>query len=193
MKIITLPHKHTNAFLIGNEPWLMVDAGYPESYIAFKTHMKEQGIDWSNIFALMVTHFHPDHAGLVQTIRERNIPLLLHKSQKGYVAWINSFFEKHIHKKYVPIKPEGIRYINSHESRFYLNQHGLKGEIIPTPGHSKDSVSLVIDGDCAFVGDLQNYHISIEAGLPVESRSWGDILSFGVKTIYPTHGIPYHI
>ena len=90
-----------------------MDAGYPESYSAFSTHMKQQGVGWSDIFALMVTHFHPDHAGLVQIIRDHNIPLLLHKSQEGYIDWINSFFEKHIHKKYVPIKQEGIRCMNS--------------------------------------------------------------------------------
>lgn len=193
VKIVALPHKHTNAFLVKGDSWLMVDAGYPESYSAFKNRMQEQGLGWSDLFALMVTHFHPDHAGLVQIIREHDVPLLLHRSQEDHIDWINKFFEKHIHKKYVPIASEGICWLDSAESRIYLNEHGLKGEIIPTPGHSRDSVSLVVDGDCAFIGDLQRCHLSKETALPSEVQSWRDILSFGVKTIYPAHGIPYQI
>ena len=32
---------------------------------------------------------------------------------------------------------------------------GIQGEIIETPGHSDDSVSLVLDSGLAFIGDLQ--------------------------------------
>lgn len=43
--------------------------------------------------------------------------------------------------------------INCADSRAFLAGIGIDGEIISTPSHSPDSVSLVLDdGDC-FVGD----------------------------------------
>ena len=40
------------------------------------------------------------------------------------------------------------------ESRALLEQIGIRGEIVPTPGHSADSVSLLLDDGSAFTGDL---------------------------------------
>lgn len=44
--------------------------------------------------------------------------------------------------------------VSSVESRIFLENEGISGEIIQTPGHSDDSISLVIDECCAFTGDL---------------------------------------
>ncbi len=40
------------------------------------------------------------------------------------------------------------------ESRTYLNKIGLRGEILSTPEHSPDSITLIVDGLGAFVGDM---------------------------------------
>jgi endoribonuclease LACTB2 len=40
------------------------------------------------------------------------------------------------------------------DSREFLSRLGMEGEIIPTPGHSDDSVSLILDEGMAFTGDL---------------------------------------
>ena len=45
----------------------------------------------------------------------------------------------------------------TNESREFLRSIGIEGEIISTPSHSEDSISVILDcGDC-FVGDLEPY------------------------------------
>ena len=73
-----------------------------------------------------------------------------------------------IHAFYKALKMNGLRmkdigYVNEkhatvitcEQSRAFLAQIGIFGEVIRTPSHSADSVSLILDdGDC-FVGDLE--------------------------------------
>ena len=74
------------------------------------------------------------------------------------------------------------------ESRNYLKSIGINGEIIETPGHTEDSVSLIMDEGSAFTGDLTPLMgVTDEARSQVEA-SWARIRSFGVKTVYPGHG-----
>jgi glyoxylase-like metal-dependent hydrolase (beta-lactamase superfamily II) len=192
MKTVVLTYKHTKAFLVEGSlnSWLMVDAGYPESYSAFKSAMKENRIAWEDVGALMITHFHPDHAGLVQTIRSHGVALWLLDCQQGFIEWINDFFEKHVHKQYVPIEPDGVRYLTSAESREALFGLGIAGEITATPGHSDDSVSLVLDDGATFVGDLPKYDL---VSKPAQAESWDKLMSLGVKTVYPSHTPPYAV
>src|SRR5260370_1294944 len=48
------------------------------------------------------------------------------------------------------------------ESRALLARLGIGGEIVPTPGHSDDSVSLVLDDGSAFTGDLTPPGLALE-------------------------------
>ena len=77
---------------------------------------------------------------------------------------------------------------------------GLGGAILPTPGHTVDSISLVTDdGDCycgdaaanffrfagtkkcvIYVGDIEEYY-----------RSWDRLLEAGARTMFPAHGKPF--
>jgi glyoxylase-like metal-dependent hydrolase (beta-lactamase superfamily II) len=73
----------------------------------------------------------------------------------------------------------------------------LDGVIVATPGHTVDSISLVLDnGDC-FAGDaaanfLQfagtHYCVIFVADLDEYYRSWEKMLSLHPKTIFPAHG-----
>ena len=45
--------------------------------------------------------------------------------------------------------------LSNKDSRAFLAALGIDGEIVSTPSHSEDSITLVLDsGDC-FVGDLE--------------------------------------
>src|SRR5262249_23764667 len=85
---------------------------------------------------------------------------------------------------YVDIDPTDNVILKLAESRVYLANLGINGEIIATPGHSDDSVTLILDEGAAFTGDLQSLSIADEVG----QKSWEDIRSFQVKIIYPGHG-----
>ncbi len=63
-----------NAYLIGPEPWLLVDTGMTteESVAAFDAGMKEAGVPVEEIDSVLITHHHPDHYGMSRPIRERS-------------------------------------------------------------------------------------------------------------------------
>jgi hydroxyacylglutathione hydrolase len=76
----------------------------------------------------------------------------------------------------------------------------LDGAIIETPGHSADSISVLLDdGDC-FAGDaaanfLQfagtHYCIIFITDLDEYYSSWEKIIARGAKEIFPAHGGPF--
>jgi glyoxylase-like metal-dependent hydrolase (beta-lactamase superfamily II) len=170
----------------------MVDSGYPESLNAFQKTLSKNSITFSQVKYLIITHFHPDHAGLVQPLMDYGIKLLLHENQNENIAWINNYFEEHIHKKYKPIINENIYTLSTSESKKLLEENEINGLIVATPGHTDDSITLVID-NVAFVGDLPKYYFCKTSNLKIFLESWNRIIESNVKEIYPGHGDKYLI
>jgi len=194
MTIIPLTHKHAHAYIIDDDDTkIMFDAGWPSSFPVFKNIMRENGIVPGEIKYLVVSYFHPDHAGIVQIMKDHGTTLLLHECQKEAATQINSFFIKHPDEAYCSLVSGGNHVITTDESQTLLREIRFCGEIIPTPGHSADSVSLVMDRDCAFTGDLPPLETASMWDGSAVSKSWRDILSHGIKTVYPAHGLSYAV
>lgn len=194
MEIVEMNHKHTKAYLIRNErEWLMIDAGWPDSLKPFRLTMKEHQISYQDIKYLIVTHYHMDHAGLTQPIKGYGVPLLLHPCQIGYPEEMNRFFIKHPDKNYQPIDESGVKLISESESTEILKELGIDGVIISTPGHSPDSISVIIRNQCVFTGDLPPYDLKDAYSSPSVTESWDTIERFHVTDVYPAHGNHYQI
>jgi glyoxylase-like metal-dependent hydrolase (beta-lactamase superfamily II) len=73
------------------------------------------------------------------------------------------------------------------ESRSFLRRINIDGEIIATPGHSDDSITLILDTGVAFTGDLPPAYMADDL-TNVTQRSWEAIHSHHVTTVYPGHG-----
>ena len=102
---------------------------------------------------IMITHHHPDHAGLTQEIKQAsNARLVIHEKQIPFLENLKAFYAGK--GTYEPIRVEASDLILKSPNRAALGQIGVQGEIVETPGHSDDSVSLVLDSGMAFVGDL---------------------------------------
>ena len=56
---------------------------------------------------------------------------------------------------YEPIDETKAVIISFEDSRKFLNGIGISGEIISTPSHSPDSISVILDDSCCIVGDLE--------------------------------------
>jgi endoribonuclease LACTB2 len=87
------------------------------------------------------------------------------------------------------ILPEGNKVITFTESRDLLAGIGIAGEILATPGHSADSVSVLLDDGKVFTGDLPPFmpDWDDEQGRSIKS-SWKLLRDHGAKTIFPAHG-----
>lgn len=83
---------------------------------------------------------------------------------------------------------------------FSLEPFGIPGDIIPTPGHTEGSLSVLLSSGEAFVGDLAANYLPFGLGpilppfaenVPELLGSWHRLLSSGATIICPSHGKPF--
>jgi hypothetical protein len=112
--------------------------------------------------------------------------LLLLESQIDFIARLSELFKKKTFP-YVEITRNDNLILKFKESRNFLANLGMNGEIISTPGHTDDSITLILDEGFAFTGDLQPRFM-----LPEEDRvsheSWDKIYRHKITRIFPGHG-----
>lgn len=89
---------------------------------------------------------------------------------------------------YVDITMDDNVTISFVQSRAVLGRIGIAGEILRTPGHSDDSVSLVLDDGSAFTGDLTPPGLAGEEDAGVVAASWRLLRAHGATRVYPGHG-----
>lgn len=172
--MIRLRYGNTNTFYING---LLIDTDYAGTMHAFYREMKSNGLKLTDIKYIMATHYHPDHMGLTGELVQNGVKLLLMDVQLAYVSFSDKIFARDgLH--FTPIDAEKATVISCDESRRFLSDIGISGEIIHTPSHSADSISLCMDnGDC-FTGDLEPYdYIEAYADNALLKRDWDSILS----------------
>jgi glyoxylase-like metal-dependent hydrolase (beta-lactamase superfamily II) len=187
MNIINVGYDSTNYYLLeckGGK--LLIDCGWPGTLPKFMAELKRKGISINEIKYLLVTHFHPDHAGITQDLKKLGIKLILPESQ---VDSIPHFAEYFIGKKlpYAEITQHDNLILKFEDSRKFLAGLGIHGEIISTPGHSDDSVTLILDDGFAFTGDLHPLFMVSEEDR-ITQQSWDKIYQHKITKIYPAHG-----
>lgn len=187
--MIRLNYGRTNTFLIqGRTGNLLVDTDYAGTLYSFYKALRENSIGIQDVTWILATHYHPDHMGLISELMEKGVKLLVMDVQQGYIHFSDKIFARD-RLSYTPINDTLATVITCGESRKFLKQIGINGEIIYTPSHSKDSICLVLDdGDC-FVGDLSRYEYleAYENDSP-EKIDWQRLLSFHPKRILYAHG-----
>jgi len=69
MNIINVGYDSTNYYALETKTGkLLVDCGWPGTLPKLSAELKRKGSALKEIKNLLVTHFHPDHAGLVQEL-----------------------------------------------------------------------------------------------------------------------------
>jgi ribonuclease/clavin/mitogillin len=132
------------------------------------------------------SHFHIDHAGLAQELKLAGMRLLVFETQLEAILPMKAFTKPRDH--YLEIITGDIAPLAFAESRSILKEIGIAGEILSTPGHSADSVSLLLDDGSVFTGDLPPEEYA-EAGTPdLVIASWRMLRERGAKKVYPAHG-----
>ena len=154
--IVKLKYGNTNTYFIqGSEGGLLVDTDYAGTMPGFYRAIKANGIRLSDITCVLATHYHPDHMGLVRELMQRGVQLLLVDIQKPFVHFSDEIFRREKQPAFEPVDEGKAITISCEESRAFLEKTGIRGEIIHTPSHSGDSVSLILDSGECFVGDLE--------------------------------------
>ena len=78
--------------------------------------------------------------------------------------------------------------ISCPESRDFLFAMGINGEVISTPSHSEDSISVILDNGHCIVGDLEpiNYLAAYNDNLKLK-KDWDNIMSYNPKRVLYAH------
>lgn len=179
----------TNTFLIsGKSGRLLVDTDYAGTMSGFYSAIKQYDIKVSDISYVLATHYHPDHIGLVSELMKQGVKLLVVDTQCPHIHYSDEIFARDKRLNYEPIDESDATVISFKESREFLKNLGINGEIISTASHSEDSVSLVLDEGVCIVGDLEpiDYLGGYEENVPLQ-QDWELVMSYNPKLIYYAH------
>jgi glyoxylase-like metal-dependent hydrolase (beta-lactamase superfamily II) len=186
--VVNVGYRSTNSWVVSaGASRLLVDLGYPGTLGAMRAGLKRMGVPLKEIRYGLATHYHIDHAGLAQELKQAGVPLLVLETQVSAIPVMKRWTKPQ--DQYVDITLEGNLTISFAESRALLERIGIAGEIVSTPGHSADSVSLLLDDGSAFTGDLTPLPFAEQddAGIVV-AASWRLLREHGATRIYPGHG-----
>ena len=191
MIIYELHYSNTNTYLIeGKKGKLLFDTGWAGTFPAFCRALGEIKTAVQDIDYILISHYHPDHMGIVQEIADQGAVLLVPDVQEDYLHASDSIFAKENNRAFVPVRDDKIRRISINEGVTALSEIGLNGRIIHTPGHSDDSISLYLDSGDLFVGDLNPlYELELHKGTQIEA-SWNKLLALKAKRVYYGHAKP---
>jgi endoribonuclease LACTB2 len=185
--IINVGYRSTNYWVVSaGTSRLLVDLGWPGTMGRMRASLNRMGVPLEEIRYGLATHYHIDHAGLAQELKQAGVPLLVLDVQVPAIPLMKTWTKPQDH--YLEITLHDNVTISFAESRSALERLGIPGEILPTPGHSDDSVSLLLDDGSVFTGDLTlPSFISVEDPAVVLA-SWQLLRERGATRVYPGHG-----
>ena len=184
-----LRYGNTNTFYIaGANGGLLIDTDYAGTLPQFFKAIKNARIDISDISYMLATHYHPDHIGIVSELQKLGVTLLIVDVQHSSVHFADDIFFRDKRLNYKPIDENVAKVISCVESRSFLCSIGISGEIIYTPSHSEDSVSIILDDGNCIVGDLEPVeYLAAYDHNPRLKSDWEQIMSYHPKRILSAH------
>jgi len=195
-----------NIYLITTESGhILVDAGMPGMGEKLDELFEEVGVDPKSVQLIIATHGHLDHIGSIAYAKQvTGGSVLCHRSLAESLE--NSEFEQAVPRtknlrvrllnyltrwlSFTGTKPDIVM-----DDEFDLNEYGIPGKIIHTPGHSPSSISIMLDNGEALIGDLVREEDSGEIGLgafyedkEVLLESLEKVAAYEPGIIYLSHG-----
>jgi glyoxylase-like metal-dependent hydrolase (beta-lactamase superfamily II) len=185
--IVNVGYRSTNYWIVSaGKSRLLIDLGWPGTIGTLRANLDRMGVPMNEIKYGLATHYHIDHAGLAQELKQAGVRLLVLETQVAAIPLMKRWTKPT--DRYLDINLEDNVTISFAESREVLLKLGIAGEIVCTPGHSHDSISLVLDDGSAFTGDLTPPGLVTEDDAEVTAASWQLLRDHGAKCVYPGHG-----
>ncbi len=201
-----------NCFVLQGEQTILIDAGVAGQMNRFMAGLKAAGLKPDDLDLLLFTHGHMDHTGLAEEIlAHSHAQTACHALERDYLESGKSPQPRGTNvagkfvaalMKFVPqsgVSPIKVDIVLGDDD-FSLADYGIPGRVIYTPGHTRGSVSILLDAGEAIIGDLAMNAMTFrrKPGLPIFAEdiglvkeSWQKLLDAGAKTIYPSHGSPF--
>lgn len=221
-QFFTIKLSFTNCYLLKcNDGFLLIDTGYEKDYPLFLKKIKKLNIDIDCINYVFLTHHHDDHTGFLYLLRkDTDFKLICHAtavpllkkgkndmSQGGFInkqisviMKLRSIFITKNPYCFHPININENDYLVENDNNELLSSLGINGRILYTPGHSIDSICILLDNDKLFSGDTAvrmflyagtKYCTILNADIERVYETWRIFFTYPIKTIYPGHGKPF--
>lgn len=219
MEIINVGNRVNNNYIIKlDKGYLLIDTGYLEQFHSFSKKLRKHNIQLRDITYILLTHAHDDHAGFLNELLDHSdAKVILHHLAvdrlrvgqnsfdggcSNYLALtfckILKLFGKGEHR-FAPVDRKD-RYIIIDEVTQPIIEEVLTGSIINLPGHTIDSIGLILKDGSLFCGDaamngfpsLNRIIIWIE-NVKEYRKSWEAMINYNPSKIYPSHGKPFKI
>jgi glyoxylase-like metal-dependent hydrolase (beta-lactamase superfamily II) len=160
----TLPLRlgFVKAFLVrGAEKHMLVDSGTAGSSTKIVAQLERGGVNLKDIGLIVVTHAHADHTGsLADVVQATGAKVAAHRLEAEYVRTgmsppaARNRLSKIIFRPSTKPRAAGVEPDILVDDELDLNPYGVAGKVIWTPGHTRGSVSVVLESGEAIVGDL---------------------------------------
>jgi len=198
--------------------YLLIDTDYEKYYALFEKKLAKMGISTSDIKYLLLTHHHDDHSGFAaELVRRTECRVIAHRNAVSPLkegksegtdkpvtrrSQIVLTFYTLVHKEFnfPPLTLSERDTVIEGDNDSFLKEIGIDGVILYTPGHTRDSVSVLLSDGSAFVGDaamnflrwtgIGHRPIVIE-DIDIVYESWRKLRERGARVIYPAHGRPF--
>ena len=216
MKIRNLGNRVVNNWLIpGDDGYILIDTGYENGFRRFQRKLKKTGIQLEEIKILFLTHAHDDHAGFLNDVLAVTpAKVILHPEAARRLKTGQNSFEGGCSGRLALFFCRILALLGKGEHQYppvreeYLDRLVLLGtdafkamrlpfQVLETPGHTADHISLLKDGilfcgDAAMNGFPSRKRVTIWIENPLQFRqSWEKILKAGPEKIFPAHGKPF--
>lgn len=209
----------TRCFLLNcTGGYLLIDTDYEKYYGLFEKKLANLAIAVSDIKYLLLTHHHDDHAGFAaELVRSTGCQVIAHRNalsplKQGKSEGTDNPVNRRVrialtlytllHKQYTfpPLTLTDRDIVIEGDNDSLLKGIGIDGVVLHTPGHTRDSISVLLSDGSAFVGDaamnflrwtgVGHRPIVIE-DINTVYESWRKLRERGARVIYPSHGRPF--
>ncbi|MFO8055659.1 MAG: MBL fold metallo-hydrolase [Bacteroidales bacterium] len=205
--IIKVKTGQTNSYLIHTpDGYILVDTGTANQTKKVERALKKAGAGIEQIKLIIVTHAHYDHVGSLQEIKRKSgASVLVHEKEKRLLQAGKTDFpagtyfltkllasagNSFMQGKYKPVDADIIMITDNYS----LQDFGIEGEVIHTPGHTEGSISVFIEGEHLICGDTF-FNVFPNSVYPLFANNqtqlletWQKIEQLNCKTFYPGHG-----
>jgi glyoxylase-like metal-dependent hydrolase (beta-lactamase superfamily II) len=185
--IVNVGYRSTNLWVVSaGRQRLLVDLGWWGMFSALSANLGRADIPLREISHGMATHYHGDHAGAAQDLKNAGMRLIVVEEQVAAI----SLMKRHAKKsdRYTEITPDGNLVVSCADSRALLAKLGIDGQFVHTPGHSDDSITVLLDTGEAFTGDLTWPMFATDETMEQVMASWERLRALGARSVYAGHG-----
>lgn len=177
-----------NHYLVKDEQTLLIDPGSTQFFSRLLDEIKRDGLNPEDIKLITNTHLHPDHCWANNALKRVSgakivSPPIQEKHHKGTLSRVGSYFGI-----------QGLDFeVDSYTENAKLSTGSLTLDIIPSPGHARESVcfycadeKFLVTGDVVF--SQNTGRVDLPGGSAEElKRSVESLSRLDIEYLLPGH------